>query len=126
MTGVSHIHKVHLIHTLCCDTSSRALIVVSDEGEAERLREDLTLLGDKALVFPVRDLTLRAVESLSREYEHVRLGVLAQMLEGDYNQVICCVDALSQISTCRPTSFCAILSGSRLGRRSPLPPCAPG
>ena len=96
VTGVSHIHKVHLIHTLCCDTSSRALIVVSDEGEAERLREDLTLLGDKALVFPVRDLTLRAVESLSREYEHVRLGVLAQMLEGDYNQVICCVDALSQ------------------------------
>lgn len=96
VTGVSHIHKTHLIHTLCCDTGSRALIVVSDEGEAERLREDLTQLGDKALIFPARDFTLRAVESISREYEHARLGVLAQMLEGEYNQVICCVDALSQ------------------------------
>ena len=96
VTGVSHIHKCHLIHTLCSDSGSRALIVVSDEGEAERLQEDLTLLGDKALIFPSRDLTLRAVEGISREYEHVRLGVLAQMLEGEYNQVICCVDALSQ------------------------------
>lgn len=95
LTGLGHIHKVLLIHSLCAGLSRRALVVVADEAEANRVCEDLAALGDQALFLPARELSLRRVESASREYEQMRLGVLAKMAAGEAPIVVAGVDAVA-------------------------------
>ena len=96
VTGLGHIHKVLLIQTLCAAADKRAVVLTADESEATRLSEDLQALGRQVLLLPARDLSLRQVESASREYEQQRLGVFSAMLGGDYDCVIACVDAAIQ------------------------------
>ena len=96
LTGLGHIHKVFFIHALCTSLKRKAVVLVSDEAEANRLCEDLAALGTPALFLPARDLSLRSVESTSREYEQMRLGTLAKMADGDYNCVVACIDAAVQ------------------------------
>ena len=82
--GLTTVHKAHIIHALCAEKGVRAFVVASDEAEAQTLANDLSSMGGKALVYPVRDFTFRDVNSQSREYEHKRLNVLSKMLRGDY------------------------------------------
>ncbi|MBQ3259251.1 MAG: transcription-repair coupling factor [Clostridia bacterium] len=93
-TGVGHIHKVFLANALCAKLSRKALFVVADEAEATRVCEDLTAIGVEALFLPARELSLRKTESTSREYEQMRLAVLARMAQGNYQAVVACPDAL--------------------------------
>ncbi len=93
LTGLGHIHKAMLIHALRTDLNRRAFVLVSDEAEGSRLCEDLKALGDEALFLPARELSLRRVESTSRDYEQMRLGILARMAAGEGELVIACVDA---------------------------------
>lgn len=95
-TGLGSIHKANLISSLNDDLKSHSLILVSDEGEAQRLANDLSAMGNRTFVYPLRDFTFRDVEGKSREYEHLRLNVLAHMCSGDYDTVIACVDAATQ------------------------------
>lgn len=95
-TGLSGIHKAHLIYSLCAQKSRRAFVVASDESEAQRLCNDLLAMGMDALVYPARDFNFRDTEGQSREYEHQRLYVLARMAGGDYQVVISCIDAALQ------------------------------
>ena len=67
-------------HTLRAALNRRVFVLVSDEAEGSRLCEDLAALGDEALFLPARDLALRRVESTSRDYEQMRLGILALSL----------------------------------------------
>ncbi len=94
-TGPGHIHKVMLTHALCAKTASRALFVVADEAEATRVCEDLSALGREALFLPARELSLRKMESTSREYEQMRLSVLTRMAQDNYDAVVACVDAVT-------------------------------
>ena len=96
LTGLGHIHKVLFVHTLCGALSRRAVMLVADEAEAMKVVDDLTALGRQALFLPARELSLRRVESASREYEQMRLGVLAKMLDGAYDCVVTCADAAAQ------------------------------
>ena len=96
LTGLGHIHKVLFVHALCGVLSRRAVVLVADEAEAMKVVEDLTALGRQALFLPARELSLRRVESASREYEQMRLGVLARMLDGEYDCVVTCADAAAQ------------------------------
>ncbi len=96
LTGLGHIHKVLALHTLCAATRRRGLVLVADEAEGTRLCEDLTALGHTPLMLPSRELSLQQVESTSREYEQMRLGVLSQMATGDYDIVVAGVDAAIQ------------------------------
>ena len=98
ITGLGHIHKVLFAHALHETLKRRILFLVSDEAEANRLCEDLQSLGGQALFLPARDLSLRSVESTSREYEQMRLGVLAKMAAGEYDFVVACVDAAIQFT----------------------------
>ncbi len=98
MTGLGHIHKVLTIHALCAVTGHPAVVVVPDESEATRLCEDLTALGRSPLFLPARDLSLQRVESASREYEQLRLGVLSQMAAGHYDCVVAGIDAAVQFT----------------------------
>ena len=74
------------------------MVVVPDESEATRLCEDLTALGRSPLFLPARDLSLQRVESASREYEQLRLGVLSQMAAGHYDCVVAGIDAAVQFT----------------------------
>ncbi len=93
LTGLSHIHKALLLAAITQDTGRSALVVTADEGEATRLAEDLTALGQRVLLFPYRDFIFRSIDVKSREYEHRRLGTLSHMLEGDFDVCLCAVDA---------------------------------
>ena len=95
-TGLSGIHKAHLIYSLCSQKGRRAFVVASDEAEAQRLCNDLLAMGADAMVYPARDFNFRDTEGQSREYEHQRLHVLARMVHGDYQVVISCIDAALQ------------------------------
>ena len=98
VTGVSLIHKAHLVHSLCEDEGCRAVIIVADEAEGSRLVENLNAMKGGALLYPARDFHLRPAQSQSREYEQQRLGVLGHMLEGEYRVVVCSVEAAMQLT----------------------------
>ncbi|MCH3973278.1 MAG: transcription-repair coupling factor [Oscillospiraceae bacterium] len=96
VTGLSGIHKANLIYALWVHTGQRAFVVAGDEAEAARLVGDLAAQGMRALYYPLRDLTLRNGETGSHEYEHQRLQVLAQLLNGECDAVVCCIDGALQ------------------------------
>jgi transcription-repair coupling factor (superfamily II helicase) len=96
VTGVGTVHKALLLHGLREVTGRRLLILVGDEAEGHRLTEDLVALGERVCTLPARDLSLRQVESVSREYEQQRLGALARFLNGDADCVIATADAAMQ------------------------------
>lgn len=97
-TGLSAIHKAHVIHSLCQKQSSKALIITPDESSAVKLKEDLSVFQDGVLFYPSRDFTLQDVEGQSREYEHTRLGVLARLVDGEYSAVVCSAEAACQLT----------------------------
>ncbi|HIZ84532.1 MAG TPA: transcription-repair coupling factor [Firmicutes bacterium] len=98
LSGLSHIHKALLINALTADGGMPALVVTADEGEAVRLKEDLEVMGKRAVLFPARDFTFRNLTGQSREYEHQRLGALSRLMEGDYDVALCGVDAAVQFT----------------------------
>lgn len=100
VTGLSYLNKVHLIHSLCEESSARAIIITGDEGEAVKIKEDLNTLfaSEDTLLYPARDFSLSSTAGQSREYEHLRLGVLGRMLEGDYKAVVCSIEAAMQFT----------------------------
>lgn len=100
VTGLSYLNKVHLIHSLCEENKTRALIITGDEGEAVKIKEDLNTLfaSEDTLLYPARDFSLSSTAGQSREYEHLRLGVLGRMLEGDYKAVVCSIEGAMQFT----------------------------
>ena len=98
VTGLSYVHKAHVISSLCDGFKRRAVVLVPDEATAERLSEDLKGFGMRALVFPYRDFSYRSMETLSREYEHKRLNVLDKMLNNEYDCVLVSAQAAVQVT----------------------------
>ena len=98
MTGLSHIHKAHFASALADDTKKPVLIITPDEAQASRLTLDMNAMGCNALLYPARDFALRSNESLSREYEHRRLGVLDRMMRNEVQAVVCSAEAASQLT----------------------------
>ena len=107
-TGLSNIHKAHYIYSLCRDLGQQALVLAPNEPTALRLCEDLNALfgREAALLFPARELVFRTVESVSREYEHTRLGVLQRILTGEAEIVVAAIDGALQ-HTIPPAVFTA-------------------
>ncbi len=96
VTGLGHIHKALWIHALHTGLHRRTVFLAADEAEAVRIQEDLTALGERVLLLPARELSLRRMESTSREYEQLRLGTLGNMAEGRYDCVVAGLDAALQ------------------------------
>lgn len=113
-TGISGVHKAHIISALCEEHGRKAVVVVGDEAEAQRMAEDLQALGLSACFYPYRDFGVRDVDTYSREYEHQRLGVLSRMLSGSYDVVLCCIDAALQY-TIPPKELRKRISSFRAG-----------
>ncbi|MBR4282535.1 MAG: transcription-repair coupling factor, partial [Clostridia bacterium] len=96
VNGVSHIHKAHIVSTLCNTKKRRALIITSDEAEAVRFCEDLKNFGIRSVLFPARDLNFRSSEGYSKQFEHARLGALSKISDEDYDVAVCSVDSACQ------------------------------
>lgn len=95
-TGLTSIHKAHLIHCLSRKKSKKAFVVASDEHEAQVLANDLSSMGSSTCFYPTRDFIFSDISGQSREYEHQRLNVLSKLLKDECDVVIACIDALSQ------------------------------
>ena len=98
VTGLSHIHKAHVIASMCMCLMQKTLVITPDEAQATRLRQDMESFGIKALLYPARDFSFRTLETVSREYEHARLKVLDKMLSGDYDAVVLSAEAATQLT----------------------------
>ena len=116
-TGLSSVHKAHLIHHLCFHSGRRALVIAGDEAEASKLCADITSMGTKAVFYPARDFTFRNVEGASREFEHQRIGALWSFMSGESRVLVCCADAAVQYTIPKNTlkaSTAVIKEGTRI------------
>lgn len=96
ITGLSGVHKCCVIAALCREQNKKALVLAADEPEAQRFFEDLTALGRRPVLYPVRDFNLRDSAVTSHEYERLRLEALSKLLTGAADCVIACMDAALQ------------------------------
>ena len=102
VSGLFPVAKACVINALCRAKKKSALVIASDEREAQALCNDLCCMGLSASVYPVRDYTfLEEISSRSHEYEHQRLKVLLKLLSGECDVVIACVDAACQLTVPR-------------------------
>lgn len=99
VVGLSPIHKAHIISAVSEDfRPHKAVIITPDEAQATKLCRDLNAFGCAAQLYPVGDITLRPDDVKSREYEHQRLSVLGNLIDGNINAVVCSVEAALQLT----------------------------
>ena len=98
VTGLSFIHKAHIIASLCYGFKKHGVVIVPDEAQATKVVSDLTEMGMNAYLYPARDFSFRGEEVASREYEHERLRVLDKMLTGSYDAVVMSAEAAMQLT----------------------------
>lgn len=93
VTGISAVHKAHLIFSLRKNENKKAFVIAANEPEANKLLIDLKAMGCKAYLYPARDYMFREVEAQSLEYVQQRLEVLGRIVADDFDVVIFCIDA---------------------------------
>lgn len=96
--GLHDINQVHTIHSLCQTQGKKAFIITPDEASAVRMYENLSQMQEGVLLYPKREFTFLEVEGISREYEHLRLGVLQRILDDNYTAVVASVAAAAQMT----------------------------
>ena len=96
VTGVSGIHKAQL--ALGLYNFSPMLIITEDEASARRMCDDINEMSGEvcSYVYPAKDFTFTDVESVSREYEHTRLGILTGLMNNSVRFVCASVEAVMQ------------------------------
>ena len=102
--GLADINKVHTVHSLQQKFNKKAFIITPDEASAVRFYENLSQLQQGVWLYPSREFTFLDVEGISREFEHIRLGVLSRILDGNYTAVVMSVSAACQF-TMPPKEF---------------------
>lgn len=93
--GLSDVAKCFLIHSLC-EKGEKAFVITPDEAAAVKVQECLSQLQEGVLLYPSREFTFVEVAGVSREFEHIRLGVLSRIIEGDFSAVVMSVNAACQ------------------------------
>ena len=120
LDGVAAIHKAHLTAALCAELGRGAMVLTADEAAATRLMEDINRFfgEERALLFPEREFTYHSVESVSREYEQLRLGVLRRLQRDPSLIVVGTVTAALQ-PTLPPQQLSAATLTLRVGEEYP-------
>lgn len=93
--GLSDVAKCFLIHSIC-EQGQKAFVITPDEATAVKVQECLKELQDGVLFYPSREFTFVEVAGVSHEFEHIRLGVLSRILNGDFTAVVMSVNAACQ------------------------------
>lgn len=98
LVGASEIHKSHFIYSLYKDTNKQQLVITPDEASARNLCDNINAMAGKdiAFVYPERDFNLRQTDAASREYEQIRIGVLARIASGECKIALAPIDAVMQ------------------------------
>lgn len=88
LTGVSGVHKAHIISAL--SEKKRVLALFPDEAAAVKAAQDISTFADApiAQVFPEKEYVFAAMEGVSHEFEQRRLQALSLFLSGEC-RVIC-------------------------------------
>jgi transcription-repair coupling factor (superfamily II helicase) len=98
--GLSDIHKAHFIYAAAKQQKGPLLVITDDEAAARRMCDDVNMMEGTeepfAYLYPARDFTFRQVESVSKEYEQIRIGVLSRLLEKTCSVCFASIDALMQ------------------------------
>ncbi|UKI24087.1 MAG: hypothetical protein L6V88_10935 [Anaerotruncus sp.] len=50
------------------------------------------------LFYPAREFTFQHVAGVSRDFEHIRLGVLSKIINEEYTAIVCSVNAATQLT----------------------------
>ena len=93
--GLSDISKCLVIHSLC-ENGKKAFIITPDEATAVKAQECLSELQEGVLLYPAREFTFVEVAGVSRDFEHIRLGVLSRIIKGDFTAVVASVAGACQ------------------------------
>ncbi|MBQ6020160.1 MAG: DEAD/DEAH box helicase, partial [Clostridia bacterium] len=96
--GLPPVPKALLIASVCRVSGKKALVVVPDEATAHRLCGDVNTFGCSAAVFVARDFAFRTTDGKSKDFEHKRLGVLGNILDGTCDVCICSAEAAAQLT----------------------------
>lgn len=96
--GLSSVHKANFISGISDSINRPILVVTPDELSARKLTDDISqMLKDKsAEFFPAKELVFRDMETVSGEYEQIRLGVLSRIIENSAPVIVASVDSLMQ------------------------------
>ncbi|MGN0643317.1 MAG: transcription-repair coupling factor [Huintestinicola sp.] len=98
ISGMSSIHKAQLALLLKKVRTAPMLIVCDDEAGAKRICDDINEMTEEgyAELYPAKDITLARAESVSREYNYRRLGVLSRLTDGRCRVVCASAEAVMQ------------------------------
>lgn len=91
--GLSKTARAAFISAVYKITERNIIVLTKDERNASRLLSDTEFFVDGAQVFSPRDLTLRPIESFSREYEYRRIKTLGNLVAKSAKIVISPVEA---------------------------------
>lgn len=96
--GLSSVHKAHFVYGLAQNTSQLLLVVCEDEQNGKKMSDDVNAMAGKeiACLYPSKEFHFRQVESVSEEYEQIRLGILAKLVRKEIAIVFASIEALLQ------------------------------
>ncbi|MBO5918323.1 MAG: DEAD/DEAH box helicase, partial [Oscillospiraceae bacterium] len=97
VSGLSAVHRAHFAAAIRRDTQRTVVLVCADEGEGDRLARDLSALtGEPVSVLTARAFTFHTGATVSRQWEHRRLGLLRALHEGQLGVLVATVEGLLQ------------------------------
>ena len=96
VTGLSHIHRAHLIHALSGEKIN--LVITGSEAEAKKLCDDInTMAGSEtAVLFPSKEYVFTPVDSTNHEYEYMRISALSRAISGNCGVICASIEAVMQ------------------------------
>ncbi len=96
VTGLSHIHRAQLIHSLAGDKVS--LVITGSEAEAKKLCDDINTMSgsESAVLFPSKELVLTPVDSSNHEYEYMRISALSRAAANRCSIICASIEAVMQ------------------------------
>lgn len=111
ITGLSSIHRSHIISALRQDTGRNILVVCQDDLATARMAEELQgFLGEKPPILPSRELSLIGSAAVSRGWEHQRLSMLHHLGSQGYPVLIASAEALALRTMPKSTLFSSSIS----------------
>lgn len=96
VTGLSHIHRAHLVSSLAGDKVH--LVVTGTEAEAKKLCDDINMMArcETAVLFPSREQVFTSVDSSNHEYEYMRISALARAVRNNCGVICASIEAAMQ------------------------------
>ncbi len=97
VSGLSAVHRAHFAAAVRRDTARTVVLVCADEGEGDRLARDLSALTGTAVpVLTARAFTFHTGATVSRQWEHRRLGLMHELHTGQLGLLVATVEGLMQ------------------------------